>query len=120
MHPFVTESVCQRGQDRGTGIVAADGSGHVTTLGEGVARAADGDTIAVRPGTYDVALEIKDADLEIEEDEVIGNLMSNVSVLLVMMIATLVLSFGSFRAAAIISAVAVAPSIHCDFIVVLG
>ena len=33
-------------------IVAADGSGDVTTLGAGVAMAADGDTVLVRPGTY--------------------------------------------------------------------
>jgi hypothetical protein len=33
-------------------IVAADGSGDVVTLGEAVARARDGDTVVVRPGTY--------------------------------------------------------------------
>ena len=39
-------------------IVAADGSGTHETLEAAVAAARDGDTIAVRPGTYDVALEI--------------------------------------------------------------
>lgn len=33
-------------------IVAADGSGHVRTLAEGVAMARGGDTLQVRPGTY--------------------------------------------------------------------
>ena len=33
-------------------VVAADGSGDVTTLGEGVVMARDGDTILVRPGVY--------------------------------------------------------------------
>ncbi len=42
-----------------------------------------------------------------KRDEAIGNLMANVSVLLVLMVATLVLSFGSFRIAAIIGSVAV-------------
>ena len=41
-----------------------------------------------------------------QRDQAIGNLMSSVSVLLVMMAATLVLSFGSFRAAGIIALVA--------------
>ena len=42
-----------------------------------------------------------------KRDEAIGNLMSSVSVLLVLMVATLVLSFGSFRMAGLIGAVAV-------------
>ncbi len=41
-----------------------------------------------------------------KRDEAIGNLMASVSVLVVMMVATLVLSFGSFRMAAIIGSVA--------------
>jgi len=42
-----------------------------------------------------------------KRDEAIGNLMANVGVLVVLMIATLVLSFGSFRLAAMIGVVAV-------------
>lgn len=42
-----------------------------------------------------------------KRDEAIGNLMSSVGVLLVLMVATLVLSFSSYRMAAIIGAVAV-------------
>ena len=41
-----------------------------------------------------------------KRDEAIGNLMGNVGVLIVLMIATLVLSFGSFRLAAMIGVVA--------------
>ncbi|TWT99238.1 Nickel and cobalt resistance protein CnrA [Botrimarina colliarenosi] len=41
-----------------------------------------------------------------KRNDAVGNLMSNVAVLLVLMAATLVLSFGSFRMAAIIGAVA--------------
>lgn len=41
-----------------------------------------------------------------KRDEAIGNLMASVSVLLVLMVATLVLSFGSFRMAAIVGSVA--------------
>ena len=33
-------------------IVAADGTGDVTTIAAGVAQARDGDTVLVRPGTY--------------------------------------------------------------------
>ena len=40
-------------------------------------------------------------------NDAIGNLMANVGILLVLMVATLVLSFGSFRLAAVIGAVAV-------------
>ena len=39
-------------------VVAADGSGHVTTLGEAVAMADDGDLILVRPGTYTEAVTV--------------------------------------------------------------
>ena len=42
-----------------------------------------------------------------KRDDAIGNLMSSVSVLLVLMVATLVLSFNSFRMAALIGAVAI-------------
>jgi len=42
-----------------------------------------------------------------KRDDAIGNLMSSVGVLLVLMVATLVLSFGSFRLAGLIGAVAV-------------
>jgi len=42
-----------------------------------------------------------------KRDEAIGNLLSSVSVLLVLMVATLVLSFGSFRLAGLIGAVAI-------------
>lgn len=42
-----------------------------------------------------------------KRDDAVGNLMSNVAVLLVLMAATLVLSFGSFRMAALIGCVAV-------------
>lgn len=41
-----------------------------------------------------------------KRDEAIGNLMASVSVLLVLMVATLVLSFGSFRIASIVGSVA--------------
>lgn len=41
-----------------------------------------------------------------KRDDAIGNLMANIGTLLVMMVATLVLSFGSFRMAGIIGAVA--------------
>ncbi len=41
-----------------------------------------------------------------KRNEAVGNLMANVGVLLVLMVATLVLSFGSFRIAAVIGAVA--------------
>jgi multidrug efflux pump subunit AcrB len=41
-----------------------------------------------------------------KRDDAIGNLMSNISVLVVMMVATLVLSFSSFRMAALIGSVA--------------
>jgi parallel beta-helix repeat protein len=47
--------------------VAADGSGTHTDLAAALAAAADGDTIAVRPGTYDVAAEIT-ADVAIVGD----------------------------------------------------
>lgn len=42
-----------------------------------------------------------------KRDEAVGNLMANVSVLMVLMIATLVLSFGSFRIAGIVGSVAI-------------
>ena len=42
----------------------------------------------------------------LERNDAVGNLMANVGVLMVMMVATLVLSFGSFRMAAIIGVVA--------------
>ena len=42
-----------------------------------------------------------------KRDEAVGNLMSSVSILMVLMVATLVLSFGSFRLAAVIGFVAV-------------
>jgi multidrug efflux pump subunit AcrB len=42
-----------------------------------------------------------------KRDDAIGNLMSSVGVLMVLMVATLVLSFGSFRMAGLIGAVAV-------------
>jgi len=42
-----------------------------------------------------------------KRDEAVGNLMSNVSVLMVLMVATLVLSFGSFRLASVVGIVAV-------------
>ena len=42
-----------------------------------------------------------------ERDEAVGNLMANAGVLMVMMIATLVLTFGSFRLAGLIGAVGV-------------
>ena len=51
----------------GTIVVAADGSGDVTTLSEGVAMAGDGDTILVRPGTYTEVVTITQ-DLEIRGD----------------------------------------------------
>lgn len=41
----------QRTEPR-TIVVAQDGSGDATTIGDGVALAADGDTVLVRPGTY--------------------------------------------------------------------
>lgn len=41
-----------------------------------------------------------------KRDEAVGNLMANVSLLMVLMVATLVLSFGSFRMAAIVGSVA--------------
>ncbi|MGF1581418.1 MAG: efflux RND transporter permease subunit [Gemmataceae bacterium] len=41
-----------------------------------------------------------------ERDDAVGNLMANVGVLMVLMVATLVLSFGSFRMAGLIGAVA--------------
>ena len=44
--------------------VAADGSGHFTTIGEAVAAAVDGDTIAILPGTYTEAV-VVDKDLTI-------------------------------------------------------
>jgi multidrug efflux pump subunit AcrB len=40
-----------------------------------------------------------------KRDEAVGNLMANVGILLVLMVATLVLSFGSFRMAAIVGSV---------------
>lgn len=43
---------------------------------------------------------------EAKRDDAVGNLMANVGVLAVLMLATLVLSFGSFRLAGLISAVA--------------
>lgn len=55
-------------------VVAADGSGHVTTLGEAVAMADDGDLILVRPGTYTEAVTVAH-DLEIRGDGDIGTIV---------------------------------------------
>ena len=55
-------------------VVAADGSGHVTTLGEAVAMADDGDLILVRPGTYTEAVTVGH-DLEIRGDGDIGTIV---------------------------------------------
>ena len=51
----------------GTHIVAQDGSGDFTTITEAVAMAKDGDTILVRPGTYDEAITI-DKDITLMGD----------------------------------------------------
>ena len=55
-------------------IVAADGSGDVTSLGEGVAMARDGDRILVRPGTYVEVVTITQ-DLRIEGDGAIESIV---------------------------------------------
>lgn len=55
-------------------IVAADGSGDVTTLGEAVAVARDGDTILVRPGTYTEVVTVSH-DLEIRGHGAIGSIV---------------------------------------------
>ena len=48
-------------------VVAQDGSGDVLTIAEGVARAVDGDTVLVRPGTYTESVLI-DKDITIRGD----------------------------------------------------
>jgi hypothetical protein len=55
-------------------VVAADGSGQVTSLGEGVAMAGDGDRILVRPGTYVEVVTITH-DVEIRGDGPIGSII---------------------------------------------
>ena len=50
-----------------THVVAADGSGSFTTIGEAVAAAAEGDTILVKPGQYREALVI-DKDITLQGD----------------------------------------------------
>ncbi|MFV2063827.1 MAG: pectinesterase family protein, partial [Chloroflexota bacterium] len=50
-----------------THIVAADGSGDFSTIGEAVDAAAEGDTILVKPGTYTEAIVI-DKDITISGD----------------------------------------------------
>jgi hypothetical protein len=55
-------------------VVAPDDSGDVTTIGEGVAMAADGDTILVRPGTYVEVVTIT-KDLEIRGDGAIESIV---------------------------------------------
>ena len=69
-------------------------------LGEFKARLAESD-FELPPG-YSLAYGGEAA----KRDEAVGNLMANVSVLMVLMLATLVLSFGSFRMAAIVATVA--------------
>ena len=59
-------------------IVAADGSGNVTTLGAGVAMAGDGDKIMVRPGTYVEVVTITE-DLEIRGDGPIESIVIRAS-----------------------------------------
>ena len=51
----------------GTIVVAQDGSGTVSTITEAVAMAEDGDTILVRPGTYDESI-VLDKDVTIRGD----------------------------------------------------
>jgi hypothetical protein len=55
-------------------IVAADGSGDVATLGEGVAMAGDGDIVLVRPGTYTETVTITQ-DIEIRGDGAMGSIV---------------------------------------------
>lgn len=50
-----------------THVVAADGSGDFTTIGEAVAAASDGDTVLVKPGEYVEALVI-DKDITVRGD----------------------------------------------------
>jgi parallel beta-helix repeat protein len=55
------------GQDGTPIVVAQDGSGDATTIGEALAVAGDGDTILVRPGTYEEAITIE-ADVTVSGD----------------------------------------------------
>jgi len=55
-------------------VVAADGSGDVTTLGDGVAMAGDGDIVLVRPGTYTETITITQ-DIEIRGDGEMGSVV---------------------------------------------
>ncbi len=50
-----------------THVVAADGSGDFSTIGEAVAAASDGDTVLVKPGEYAEALVI-DKDITVAGD----------------------------------------------------
>lgn len=69
---------------------------------EGALAALDRDGFDVPPG---YALEVGGESAE--RDDAVGRLMASVSILVVLMVATLVLSFGSFRRAAVIGTVAV-------------
>lgn len=55
-------------------IVSADGSGDVTTIGEGVEMAGDGDTILIRPGTYVEAVTVT-KDLEIRGEGAVDSII---------------------------------------------